>query len=681
MYLRAVRFNILKDASLSDVRQAPAAAATIKAYLQSGVVEIGTTVAVTPTVVTLLGPGRIEAGDTVWLNGDSTAHMTCTSVSSTSITLNSTTGSEILVSELDRLVPTTRRPVLYQDPFGTTPVDPTNSQIVIDSSGEGVFYCPETLIDIQISGTGLVTEWNWDIEAGEISQNFPVINVNAFLGEDDPIQAAIDSTPDGGARVIVPEGEWERTTTLYMPCDRPLILEGEGAWDAISPYRGTRIIWTTNVSMLAIRGNFQEVRNMYLGNTSGGVAAAEKEGYGIRIGRREMTDPHPMPGQDAVTETVQGGSRTIRNVLIENVVVHNSPGWGIYIPGYGTQSDMVTAEEDTNLNHAFWIDLKRVYTNGAMKYGGMFVGGGVTTVTCDACKFMHNGYGDTSGTGATLDAYYVFLSGCVGTRFVNNTTLEGFSPDTKAWLALFNTEDTQIDEVWFEDDRTSAVGSKDPTYYVDILGTVNRGGSLTRSHFYRNSGSNGYFRIFRQATPLQNFTIGPNYGAHAGATHTAAAYPSGSYTDTAMFSLTTGTAKWVNIVNSGSYYDQTRSEHYPFTWTGIAGASISGYFYDVFKLPFSGGGNPSSATIGGQLNGALVLDNQYRGQAGQGQLIYWWGGTNPGWKATNNVPFVTNGERALWTNCVPGDLAWVTDAGPRLEICTVGGSPGTWVAA
>jgi len=678
--LRAVNWNIFKNSSVADVRQAPASAGIVKAYRASGIVDIGTTVLVTPVAVTVLTGGMIEVGDTVWLNGDSTLTMTCTAVSSTTVTLNSTTGSSIPVVSLDRLVPTTTRPVLYQDPFADTEVTPTNSQIVLDSSGEGVFYCAEAVVDCQISGTGLTTEWVWDVDCGADDSGYPTINVNEFLDEDDPIQAAIDTVPAGGARVVVPMGTWTRSTPLYLPCDRPMILEGELGTDGFTGGNnyGTRILNTANTNGILVRGNFQEVKNLLYQNTSGGAAAAEKSGFGIRIGRRDVVDPHPHPGTSATdTEYTKGATGAQRNVRLENTVVINAPGWGLYIPGAGNQSDGATAEEEAIAAStiSFWVDLDRVYIHQSKKYGACFVGANNTTITMSACKFMHQGC-DDGGSASNFDSYYLYNGGAQNLTLTNNTTFEGLSPDTYPWVVHRDAQNTVMDNCWFEDDRTNA-SSKDPTYFVDMVGT-NRGGYFGKNFFVRGSGCNGYMRIFRaNGTAFENFVFGPNFGLSGSATHSANAYPNGTYSpDLAMFDIAAGSARWITVESQGYYYDSARTTHYPFYWDNLASGSVSGHFADSWRMP-GGSGKPTG--VMGVQNGAVYMDWAYQGVASLGQLLYYWGGTNPGYRQVNNVPLMTTAQRNAGT-FIAGDLAWITDgSGPRLEMCSVSGSPGTWL--
>lgn len=681
MYLRAVNFNVLKDASLSDVRQAPAAAATVKAYLQSGVVEIGTTVDVTPTVVTLLGAGRIEAGDTVWLNGDSTLHMTCTSVSSTSITLNSTTGTGIPVLELDRLVPTTSRPVLYQDPFGTTPVDPTDSQIVIDSSGEGVFYCPETLIDVQISGAGLTTEWHWDVEAGEISTSFPVINVNAFLGESDPIQAAIDAVPLEGARVLIPRGVWTRTTPLYTPVDRPMILEGDSPCDLTAGEEpGTIIRWTTNVDMLAVRGNHQIVRYLILDNTSGAPSVAESEGYGIRISRWAITDPHPAPGTSTTaTEYAKGITGAIRQVTIEDVYIIHAPGFALYIPGKGFQSDGVTAEDNSGgVSHAFEIQINRCHLQNSRAHGLIWVGGGCTTTHFNRVMCFHQG-ATSDGNDPTFDAWYAHISGTYHVVF-DRCTFEGKSPNTYPWVRIHGTVGTQFTQCWWEDARQDA---HTPTYFLETTGSQqNRGFQFLQNHLVRSAGAGGLWHVLKCTTGIRNALIGMNDGQNAGQTRSAATYPSGTYTNTDHFSLNT-TSENVTVLSDGHYADNSAGSIgiWPFSFVNVPskstvinrlGVRVPGAVYTELGGSF------------GFSNGNIVMDYGLNtiASGGVGVLEYYWGGSvNGGLRLINNAPSLTDSERDTRASLKPwikGDIIWNLSSEKVQIYGTVAGVPG-WI--
>ena len=50
------------------------------------------------------------------------------------------------------------------------------------------------------------------------------------LSNRDDIQGAIDALPAAGGIIRLGAGIYEITDTIYMPTDRPCLLEGAGAW-------------------------------------------------------------------------------------------------------------------------------------------------------------------------------------------------------------------------------------------------------------------------------------------------------------------------------------------------------------------------------------------------------------------------------------------------------------------
>jgi len=462
--MRRAELRLLKDRDAQDNRQVPAVGAIATVYRQGATVSAAVEVHEHDTLtVPVYSPGRLQYGDDVVAIGGPDREFQVRALGETSLELDYLGTSDLILSPGERIYPTTPLQV-FAEATGAVPL----SSLTSDSRGLVAFYCPEARFDYAVSGAtaGTAAGFYPDGQAGWGQGELSWLNARNFPS----IQAAIDSLPPAGGTVFLPAGLYTLTNTLYLPCDRPCHLIGEGRHE--SPARGTVLQWSTNVGMLKLRGDYSSVKSLTLRNTSGGQATREDQGYGIMIGRRNLNDPHPPPEPSTSplqSEYLRGGRIPMHAVLIEDVTIQGAPGWAIHIPGFGKLSDEVTNEYDAVVPSpteggtlSLWVDLKRVRTVGSVRYGALFVGTGCTTTFFENCGFLVQGMGQVVN-----DTWYVYLAGCALPVFVR-CTIEGQSPTTKPWVRMFGTVDPVFDCCWFENNGPSI--PRDPTYFLNLAG-------------------------------------------------------------------------------------------------------------------------------------------------------------------------------------------------------------------
>jgi hypothetical protein len=674
--IKRFAISVYKDRSGSDKAQVPAGGASVGVYRQGATVNgnVTVTTAGAGVLVTVFNMGGLLNGDALQLNTDSTKTMAIVSTtgypSDTQIFVKSTNGQSIVLVTGDRLVPTGSRPACYSDSLGINNLGDTLT--VSSTNGAAEAYIAAPRFDYIISGSGITSSLVIDNEGGWVVDGLAWRNAKNYTS----IQAAIDSLPAQGGTVYVPSGQnWVVTDTIFTPCDRPCHLIGD-AGDFYND-AGTRVVFNTANDFIRVRGSFSSIRRMKLIQGTANLAANEETGRGIQIGRRAIVDPHPHPGTDPTKTEVQQNAnegKVTRNVLIEDVVVKSTPGWGIFISGQagGFLSDGSTLESGTsgitNGPLSIFVTLNRVWIGSPLKYGCFYVGAGNTTVRCYDCIF----------TGATSNTPrgYVYCQGVQVT--FDKCTFEGQCPGSStAWVRLLNQQNHLID-CWWEEDTGDGGSGHTPDWFVELGRSAPNAmtadhASIIRPHWVREEGS-GRPRLLRSISSRGTFIEHPWCVC-------SAAEAADAWVETNHIDLS-GDVGPSHVVGPGVVHGTS------FTGAGVGYIQYTGN-------GFSHGGNLTQGLVAPQIsqtdkgianfgaarqvfvNGAIWMNWDLTGNGTVGCLEYNWGGSNGGVRLINNAPNMTKAERDNRNTWKVGDVVYITNATNPLQICTTDGGAAT----
>lgn len=245
--LRRLAYTVQTDKVAGvDLAQIPVSGAPVRVYKQGATVSTtGPLSIATGTAVAVYDTGRLKATDTValWrLNGSgiwtriTTGTATVASkVSQTSITLTIATGS-LSVQRGDRLVPTSNRPTVYDEPSGTHAITASPTPLC-DTTGRLIAFVAQPLVDVVVgdgvTGTPAISEvLDPDVPTDRI-EGSPWVDASMY----ESIQDAINALPSGGT-VFIPAGTWQITAAINIAVN-DLRLLGEH-------HRTTIIKATTN---------------------------------------------------------------------------------------------------------------------------------------------------------------------------------------------------------------------------------------------------------------------------------------------------------------------------------------------------------------------------------------------------------------------------------------------------
>lgn len=605
-------------------------------------------------------------------------------VSRTVLTLQNY-GAAITLGPGDELFPVMHVPMLYRDASlahaygGVLPRT--------DSAGRWEFYAKEPTIDLTVSGGGLALDARYTAWAG-----FRLTRANSTLDVRDfeSIQEAIDALPPEGGTVFIPAGIWYLTETLYTPCDRPCHLLGEGS--NYEGDKGTVLVWTTNTSMLRLRGSNTSVRKMVLRNDSAGVSSAEHLGAGIMIGRRTFVDAHPHPGTSATqTEYEKGGFKPLQSVVLEDLTVKRAPGWGLSIPGHGYQTDnlrevgFAEPEGEKGGTISFWVSVNRVKIIESQRFGGIFAGTGCTTI------FFTEGGAIAHGVGqAAVPAFYAYIRGVTHPSF-HKWTFEGTSPEgdatgiSRPWVKLVGCEAVVLDTVYFEND-THDPGGNNPgeddyaAQYFLAFTQRNRAVSIRNVFFARHGASGGKLRcVYCERDGVKGLSLEQPCAL--------------SSTSLSQFD----SVKWVPldrdaIVLNGGTAGNADNEHIVLAGAGVArDATMSGA---LEFPPLTHSEVPLTTHVLGthglvvprstpdlreadlpenhdmmMREGSIVVEALTSGESPVHGLVYSTG-PNSGWRHIANVPTLNEDERAEWDGWRQGDM--VVDPDERTLLLRMG---------
>jgi hypothetical protein len=583
-----------------------------------------------------------------------------------------------------RLRPINDLPGLFRDPRGLLPYGTTPP--TLDAVGYGYFYSPTTLVDFQLTGGGLpAPQLHTNRRCGWERGADTWRNANDYRS----IQDAIDSLPEVGGTVFIPAGVYDLTQTLYTPCDRPCHLLGEGSSRTGS--KGTVLRFSSNTGMLRVRSDDSSVRGLTLSMMASGVAASEHEGCGIFVGRREVTDAHPHPGTSpTATEYAKGGRTPLYRVVLEDLVVLESPGWGLSIPGFGTQSDTepeygsVPPDLHEGGTLSFWIDVTRVQLVRARKYGALFTGVGCTTLRFSSGACLSQGEGQTIAL-----ACYAHLRGTVQPVF-RDWIFEGCSPVgdptglTKPWVSLVGCESASFETCWFENDphyNGQTEIEYNPQYFIHLSGT-NRSATLRQLHLVRGGRNKSALRcVYCTDDGVDGLCIDQPY-AISTTVLTQQSGSSGHYVpiDTRAFVLNgesnpaSGTrnifVRAAGIAtDASSAPPQPELVRIPMTYDSIP-VSASLTHRQTLRAPLSTrdertNGLPDTNAMLAQ-SGAMAMEELVAGSLNTRALLFCSGGETK-WRLAINLPALSASQRNARGGWVTGDLILNTDY-PRVEV-------------
>ena len=629
--------------------------------------------------------GLIRVGDTLFLELEESVQLQVLAVSADRRTLTLQNMADYVVPAIgQRLRPINDLPGLFRDPRGLLPYGTTPP--TLDSVGYVYFYSPTTLVDFQLTGGGLsAPQLHINRRCGWERGADTWRNARDFAS----IQDAIDSLPDVGGTVFIPAGLYDLDHTLYTPCDRPCHLLGEGS--SRSGTQGTVLRFSSNTGMLRVRGNYSSVRGLTLRMMASGVAASEHEGCGIFVGRRNIVDAHPHPGTSATaTEYDKTGRTPLYRLVLDDIVVLDSPGWGLSIPGFGTQSDgapeyasaLPSLTDGGTLS--FWIDISRVELVRARKYGALFTGGGCTTL------HFSSGVCQSQGEGETIElACYAHLRGTVQAVF-RDWIFEGCSPVgdatglTKPWVSLVGCESSSFETCWFENDNHFNALSQPidyhPQYFLHLSG-MNRSITLRQMHFVRGGKNRSALRcVYCTDDGVDGLYIDQPYAISAtvltqlqGANHYVPI-------DTRAFVLngetnpTSGTRN-IFVRAGGIATDASGASipsdllRIPLTYESIP-ISASLTHRQTLRAPLSTmdertNGRPDTDAMLAQ-SGAMAMEELVPGSLNSRALLFCSGGETK-WRLANNLPSLSATQRDARSGWVTGDLILNTDY-PRIEV-------------
>jgi hypothetical protein len=326
--MQPVEINLFRAHTSSDPTQVPASGASIAvAFLGATVTEAVTVYDWAEVDVHIGGRGRIQQGDDLQVNADSSQTMTVAEISEdgTVISCVADGATPIPLIPGDRLLIISRVPALYADSAGDIPI--TGNVVTIDSRGYVCFYTPEASIDYFASGGGLSETLVFqDIQAGWVQASRPTLNVL-----DSPtFQAAHDALPPEGGTIFVPAGTYNSESPsgafTGLVVSKPVSIVGEagGAGTALSV-------------ILHDMDGYQDIDAIYF-NVLGGCS----------VRNLMLTWPSESPQAGAgrgIRWYVPGNAARMAGFTVENVIVHLSPNWSFEFSCDGYDANWVSKLE------------------------------------------------------------------------------------------------------------------------------------------------------------------------------------------------------------------------------------------------------------------------------------------------------------------------------------------------
>lgn len=693
--LRKCEFHLYRDKSTTDTTQVPMAGATLSVHRQ-GVIVRSQQVEIDEqeSAEVEVEDGRfLQVGDVLVRDSPVFAELLVTAIAPgrTRITVQNL-DQFVGLAAGERLRCNGPSPTLFQDPRGHVPY---TSAPVANSYGYAFFYALVPAVDVVVTGGGLNgVRYYLDQRTGWIGGGDSWLNAREFGS----IQAAIDALPASGGTVFIPSGTYTLTETLYTPCDRPCHLVGEGA--VLPANRGTTLQWSSNVGMVRLRGDQSSLRSMNLVNVAEDVATAQHLGFGVMIGRRDIADAHPHPGTSTtLTEHLKFARQPLKGMLIEDVTIKRSRGWGLTIPGHGVDSvgapehglALPGVEVDGVIDGgtlSFWVTMNRVKVDGPGRYGAYFTGGGCTTLWFNEGALLNAQEAverDENGQPIAPYPFYACLRGTVKAEF-NRATFEGNSNpgvpeldplvgqlpavgDVRPWVSIKDCESILLESCYFENDPHWVGGGSTaywPTYFIHLEGS-NRSIHIRAPHFVRNGKNRGRLRcLLCEHNSVHGLELHMPYAISVTRLTTPVTSTIEAMIDKQAVVLARPGQSNTGIVvcGRGNAWDAEPSEPNPIIgrlhplWITGAPAEAT-WISDVsVRVPtssaFERDGVLQLYAEMNRVNGALTADSL--NSAGEvGALLYWWGGISAGWRLVNNVPTL-NPAQIAGRDYVDGDM-------------------------
>ena len=357
-HIKRFTHTFYKNRGASDVAQVPAEGAAVTVYKQGANVAGGQTVLTSPTTINVRSVGGIVASDTLQVGTDPAKQMIVLSVlSDTSLSLQSTIGSSIVLASDERLVPYSSLPTLYADSRG---VGTVGNPRTVPSTGLVEIYVKQPMFDMIVTGTGITPTLYIDREGGTAWGAGAWVNVKDYP----TFQAAHDALPLSGGTIFVP-AQASFYTSVSSPAftglviTKPLVLEGElpfaasGGGCVLAAAAGTE-----NTDMIHVnRGGQVTLKNLYLqgNNTPGSGCGIRWEGsgfmsmlkiedvvcfrtssWGIRVVNTGSFVNKLYCTRVACSEAASGGSLNVESLLSVSDNCHfyscefNGPGFGTF---------------------------------------------------------------------------------------------------------------------------------------------------------------------------------------------------------------------------------------------------------------------------------------------------------------------------------------------------------------
>lgn len=322
--LGKVELTVTKDHSGSDPTLVVASGATVAAYRQGATVRTATTVTNgSTTAIPIYDPGDIRVGDTLQVNSTATPSVTVTAIAidaalDWTVTVHNTSGSSFVTALYDRLVNASRRPTLYRESQGASSLG--GSSTTTDSNGAAKFYTPSPLLDLVISGSGVITQVLIDQASG--ASPLQRINVLDFAG------SLVEAL-----KYVNAEGRTTETYEIYVP---PGLYIFDGADLPIVLDKRVNIIGAGAEQSILIVNPTAGNEDKHLFHITSGVPITI-QGFGIQHCGASLG------AGDGASIMVSSPYR----VTLRDLDIQNSPSYGIgigYLTGIATQGDFTVID-------------------------------------------------------------------------------------------------------------------------------------------------------------------------------------------------------------------------------------------------------------------------------------------------------------------------------------------------
>ena len=390
--------------------------------------------------------GDIAVDDDLALWGhsypDTQLHVVAIDTSRTVLTLQNY-GAVIMPTVGERLMPVGNAPALYRDSAGFESLGTHVPRT--DSAGRWLVYARERALDMVFEGGGLASPM--------IRVQRPGVQSNPAAIETDvlnypSLQAAIDALPAGvGGKLTIPAGTFELTSTLVLPKDKRVHLEGAGI--------GRTILTSADPSMdmIHVKGSECTLKGFTL-RGPGGASSSEAAGRGVVVGMLAADEP-------------EGPLNYLRMI---DVRVEATSGWTLYFIGH------LDTGAELGKSFAIWNAIQgcEFVNNGA--FGLLRMGHSCTTTMFRDCLL-----GGARG-------YSAYIMNGDQIQF-DNCTLEG-SDDTQPYMKLVRCFSSRISACRFEHHGGHGEDHDSNEQRFLVIGSGCRAITVDSCRFARNSGSN-----------------------------------------------------------------------------------------------------------------------------------------------------------------------------------------------